>query len=44
MKEEKGDSYSMESYSSYSDAQDTSDDADMSLKQVLIKKLENKTA
>ena len=34
----------MESYSSYSDTQDTSDDDGMSLKQVLIKKFENKIA
>ena len=44
MKAEKGDSYSMELYYSYSDTQDTSDDAGMSLKEVLIKELENKTA
>ena len=44
MKAQNGDSYSMESYYSYSDTQDTSDDAGMSLKQVLIKEFENKTA
>ena len=44
MKEENSEPCLIESYSSYSDTQDTSDDAGMSLKEVLIKKFKNKTA
>ena len=44
MKAQNGEPCLIELYSLYSDTQDTSDDAGMSLKEVLIKKFKNKTA